>query len=281
MQQVLQQIALKNSLALQNIKPLHGGDINQVFLLKGKTQSFVVKLNDVKRYPSMFQAEAKGLQLLQASESFFIPRIIQEGEIDTFSYLVLSYIKEGQATSNSWSLFAKQLAKLHRCTAENFGLDHANFIGSLDQFNYYENNSSDFYINQRLIPQFKMAQQNGFRFSTLDSLYKNIERSIPLEKPSLVHGDLWNGNSFFNEEGKPVLIDPACSFACREMDLAMMKLFGGYPDIVFKEYKEHFPLVNQWEERISLWQLYYLLVHLNLFGSRYLAQVNNIVTRYS
>lgn len=281
MQQVLQQIALKNSLTLQDIKPLHGGDINQVFLLKGKKQSFVVKLNDVKQYPSMFQAEAKGLKLLQASESFIIPSIIQEGEIDTFSYLVLSYIKEGQATRNSWSLFAEQLAKLHRCSAENFGLNHANFIGSLNQFNNYENSPSDFYINQRLIPQFKLAQKNGFRFSTLDSLYKNIEGKIPAEKPSLVHGDLWNGNSFFNEKGKPVLIDPACSFACREMDLAMMKLFGGYPDVVFKEYQEHFPLENQWEERISLWQLYYLLVHLNLFGSGYLAQVNNIVTRYS
>lgn len=281
MQQVLQQIALNNSLELKDIKALQGGDINQVFLLEGKTQSIVVKLNDAKRYPTMFQSEAKGLQLLQESESFIVPDIIQEGTIDSFSYLLLNYIKEEQATKNSWTFFSEQLAKLHQNTSVNFGLDHSNYIGSLVQYNHTESIASVFYINQRLIPQFKLAQENGFRFSTLNSLYKNIEHSIPAEKPSLIHGDLWNGNCFFSEKNEAVLIDPAVAFAPREMDLAMMHLFGGFPKEVYTTYHEIYPLENNWKDRLPIWQLYYLLVHLNLFGKGYLQQVSSIINKYS
>jgi fructosamine-3-kinase len=92
---------------------------------------------------------------------------------------------------------------------------------------------------------------------------------VPKEKPALLHGDLWSGNVISDEKGAPVWIDPAVYYGHREMDLAMMKLFGGFSEAVFSTYQEHFPLEANWQERIPYHQLYPLLVHLNLFGSSY------------
>ena len=92
---------------------------------------------------------------------------------------------------------------------------------------------------------------------------------------------MWNGNYLVSDMQEPILIDPAVSFGPREMDLAMMKLFGGFTKDIFADYHEMFPLENKWEDRILIWQLYYLLVHLNIFGSGYLSQVKHIITKYS
>ena len=125
-----------------------------------------------------------------------------------------------------------------------------------------------------------MAKDRGFHFTDLELFYKNISSEIPNEPPALVHGDLWSGNYMVLKTGNPALIDPAVAFAPREMDLAMMQLFGGFSEEVFRLYDEIFPLENNWKNRIPLWQLYYLLVHLNLFGSGYLSRVQRIVGSY-
>ena len=126
-----------------------------------------------------------------------------------------------------------------------------------------------------------MASKRGFSFKNLEQFYRNISEEIPEEAPALIHGDLWSGNFITNEEGLPCLIDPAVGYAPREMDLAMMKLFGGFPEQVFEEYDEIFPLEKGFQERIPIWQLYYLLVHLNIFGSSYKPSVAQIVKRFS
>src|SRR5690625_7628347 len=102
-----------------------------------------------------------------------------------------------------------------------------------------------------------------------------ISGEIPEEPSALVRGDLWNGNYMVSSNGSPVLIDPAVAFASREMDLAMMQLFGGFPAEVFEVYNENFPLEYDCQKRTNLWQLYYLLVHLNLFGRSEERRVEN------
>jgi fructosamine-3-kinase len=139
----------------------------------------------------------------------------------------------------------------------------------------------EFYISQRLEPQLKLAFEGGFKFGNLKGFFKNISEEIPEESPSLIHGDLWSGNFLVAHNGDPALIDPAVAFAPREMDLAMMKLFGGFSEEVFMTYNSIFPLCEGWKERTAIWQLYYLLVHLNLFGSGYWSQVKFILKRYS
>ena len=126
-----------------------------------------------------------------------------------------------------------------------------------------------------------MASENGFQFKKLTSFYKTISKIIPNEAPSLIHGDLWSGNYMVSKKSQAVLIDPAVAFAPREMDIAMMKLFGGFSEELIINYNSIFPLEKGWEDRVSLWQLYYLLVHLNLFGSSYLPKVKSIINKYS
>ena len=281
MDQILKNIADQQDFNLLQVHPLQGGDINEVFLLKCDRQDYVIKLNSAIKFPEMFEAEAEGLELLRSSESFRIPKVFAFGEIDKFSYLILEYIGPGKTSIQFWRYFGEQLAKLHKTTQTNFGLNRDNYIGSLPQINDVARTAAAFYVNSRLEPQFKLAYDQGFTFSNLNSFYKNISEDIPNEPPSLIHGDLWNGNYLVSKDGLPVLIDPAVSFSHREMDIAMMHLFGGFSTEVFSEYNNSYPLLQDWKDRISLWQLYYLLVHLNLFGSGYLGQVRAIVNRYS
>ncbi len=281
MRTTLQNIALKNNLNLNHVVSLQGGDINEVFLLQCDSGDFVIKQNNAHRFPKMFEAEAQGLESLRNSQSFRIPKVIAHGEEGSSSYLLLEYIPKGTLSLSFWKDFAQHLAKLHKTTNNYFGFHQNNYIGSLNQVNKSESVASEFYINQRLEPQFKMAREHGFLFSTMDLFFKNISEEIPKESPSLIHGDLWNGNYLVSENNEPVLIDPAVAFAPREMDLAMMQLFGGFPQEVYDTYDELFPLNHNWQNRNPIWQLYYLLVHLNLFGSSYLSQVNTIIRQYS
>ena len=280
MKQLLSQIASKNNLQLVEASALAGGDINDVYVLSCTTDKYVVKINDAHKFPGMFEAEAKGLQLLEASNSFAIPHVINYGKVNGTSYLLLEFISAGKSSDEFWQLFADNLAKLHKTTQTYFGLDHANYIGSLPQSNTLETTASDFFIRQRLEPQFKLAVDAGFKFSSIDAFYKNISVELPNEPPALIHGDLWSGNYLITTTGEPVLIDPSVSFSIRELDLAMMQLFGGFSPDVYTLYNELYPLEQNWRERISIWQLYYLLVHLNLFGRGYLSQVQSILKQF-
>ena len=170
---------------------------------------------------------------------------------------------------------------MHLNSADLYGWKHNNYIGSLFQANSFYNLASQFYIENRLRPQIELARRQGYLEKDLTNFFKNITHLIPQEAPALIHGDLWSGNYLIDNTGAPVLIDPSVSYSHREMDLAMMHLFGGFPSQVFNVYQEEFPLPPDWEERIALWQLYYLLVHLNIFGSGYLARVESVISRYS
>lgn len=280
MRQTLQKIASQNNFNLLESTSLSGGDINDVFLMICEEGKVVAKVNDAFKFPGMFSAEAKGLEILKESKSFKIPEVISFGKINKESYLLLEYKENGKPKLNFWEIFAENLANLHRNTNEEFGLDHDNYIGSLPQYNTFCPTASEFYISQRLEPQFKLSSDK-FEFNNLESFYKNISEEIPNEPPALIHGDLWSGNFMVSENGEPVLIDPAVSYAPREIDLAMMKLFGGFDESVFENYNAIFSLTPGWKKRIDIWQLYYLLVHLNLFGSGYLSGVTSIIKKYS
>lgn len=279
--QIFQKIATDNFLEIKEATSLRGGDINEVTLLSCTTGDFVLKTNCANRFPKIFSTEAKGLSALEKSKSFLTPKVINEGRIEETLYLLLEYIPPSAPSQNFNENFAKQLTQLHRNTQTKFGLDHSNYIGSLPQYNSFKTTAASFYIEQRLQPQLEMANNRGFLFSNVPSVIKNITNEIPNEPSGLIHGDLWNGNYLISERGQPVLIDPAVAYAPREMDLAMMHLFGGFSDEIFNLYNEIYPLEQNWKNRIDLWQLYYLLVHLNLFGSSYLHSVSRILKKYS
>ena len=178
------------------------------------------------------------------------------------------------------------LAALHRFGAPRFGLDHDNFIGSLPQSNRPAARWVDFFRAERLEPQLARAVSSGRADRDLrrgfERLFFRLPELVPPEEPpSRLHGDLWAGNLHVDDAGAPCLIDPAAYAGHREMDLGMMRLFGGYSERTFAAYAEAFPLAPGAEERVPLHQLYPLMVHVNLFGGGYGASVERILTRYA
>ncbi|MEH6407164.1 MAG: fructosamine kinase family protein [Leeuwenhoekiella sp.] len=261
-------------------KPLSGGDINEVYLLETKSEKLVVKVNDAEKFPAMFEMEKDGLNRLAEAKTLRIPEVIAVGEAEKLSYLILENVEKSPQITDFWEVFGDKIAKLHQNSSSHFGLEKDNYIGSLPQINAFNDNAASFYIEQRLEPQFKLALDKGYIFKDLSDFYNSIEKIIPDEPPALIHGDLWSGNFLIDDVGMPCLIDPAVAYAPREIDLALMQLFGGFDEQLFKTYNEVFPLENDWQERIKLFQLYHVLVHVNLFGGGYFSQAKSIMKQY-
>lgn len=288
MQETIRQF-LKNefgsSIEIFRISPLSGGDINEVFRVESNVGSICLKKNLAASFPKMFEAEAKGLDLLRENSSFIIPQVIGQFSDETHQYLLMNYIDSGTPSDSFWETFGRNLAELHQSSHSLFGLDHDNYIGSLPQSNQQHNSWTEFYANERIMAQMKIALSKGLIDASFmkkcEILCSKLNQLFPQEPPSLVHGDLWSGNYMSSSEGTPVLIDPAVYYGHREMDFGMMQLFGGFPDIVYDAYREVFPIELQWKERLSLTQLYPLTVHLNLFGGGYARSVQSIVLQFS
>jgi len=259
-----------------------GGSINTALKVETNKGIFFVKHNSKHLYPAMFEKEALGLKLLRESGAIKVPEVITFDDVGDDSFLVLKFIESGNRPTDFWDLFAKNLAALHKNTSKKFGLNHDNYIGSLKQFNDWENTWSDFFRDQRLEVQLKMARDSALLdrsiVSAFERFYKRIDEIFPNEQPSLVHGDLWSGNFMVGENGEPIIIDPAVYYGHREMDLAMSQLFGGFSSEFYTSYNKYFPLEKGWQKRIDYCNLYPLLVHINLFGGAYANSVKSIIS---
>jgi protein-ribulosamine 3-kinase len=263
------------------VSPVSGGSINRAYRLEVGGRRFFAKVNSAGKHPLMFELEANGLRALRVEGGPRIPDVIATGYADDDAFLVLEWIEPGKKPVDFGKAFGKQLATLHRQTHKLFGWEEDNYIGSLFQSNGRLRNWPEFYMINRLDPQVEMAFNNGLlskqHIRWFNVLYGKLEELIPQEIPALIHGDLWGGNYLVDESGQPILIDPAVYYGHREMDLGMMQLFGGFDQSIFEAYNRHFPLEKGWEDRIPLNQLYPLLVHVNLFGSGYVGQVERAV----
>lgn len=260
---------------VESATPVSGGDIHQAYrVVLGDGRRVFVKANTRLR-PSVFRAEASGLDWLRAADALRIPRVLAVSD-DTCSvgFLVLELLESGRPRPDFDERLGRGLAELHRAEPRTFGLDHDNFIGPLPQANAPLPSWAEFYRERRLQPQFERAVRAG---RSSPSLVRSFERLFvrlgelvgPPESPARLHGDLWSGNLLAGPLGEPCLVDPACYGGHREVDLAMMQLFGGFSERVFAAYRETYPLAPGHEARVPLFQLYPLLVHLNLFGGGY------------
>ena len=264
------------------VNSLSGGSINRVYHLVVEKVEFVIKINLSNRFPNMFEKEKKGLELL-AKSSFKIPNPIAFGTLENFDYLVLEYIQPG--SSINWEIFGFKLAQLHNITNSQFGLDHNNYIGSLEQNNNYKSTWEEFYSNFRLLPLTEKARDKQLILKSdvnkIEKLCLKLNELIPNTNPSLIHGDLWSGNLISDKNNEPVLIDPAVYYAHPEMDWAMLSLFGNYPTIAMEKYNEINPIEKDFEKRKEIHQLYPLLVHLILFGKGYYRSVMSIIEKFN
>jgi protein-ribulosamine 3-kinase len=261
-----------------------GGSINETYRIDTNIRSFFIKVNSSLKFPGMFDAEIKGLHLLKNKSDFKIPEVVASHNGSDYSILILEYIKEGKKGDRFFLKFGEKLAEMHGNSADYFGLDYDNYIGSLKQINTRHQKWNDFFAAERLEPQLKMAlddrKLNPAVIRKFEKLYKKLAELLPEEKPSLIHGDLWSGNYIPTENNSPCIFDPAVYYGHREMDIAMSKLFGGFSEDFYNNYNDAFPMEKNWEQRMDIYNIYPLMVHVNLFSGSYVKQVEQIINKF-
>jgi fructosamine-3-kinase len=274
--------ATNRPFTLRAATPVGGGSINEAYRLEGTDGSrYFLKLNDARHLP-MFVAEAVGLNEIAETNTIRMPRPIAHGTVNVQSYLVLEYLE--LSTRGDAKLLGGQLATLHRCSAKQFGFAQDNFIGTTPQPNTWKNSWIDFWREQRLGFQLRLAAQNGYG-GQLQSLGEKLLDAMPAffasytPQPSLLHGDLWSGNYAFLSDGTPTIFDPATYYGDRECDLAMTELFGGYASDFYAAYRTAYPLDAGYATRRDLYNLYHILNHANLFGGGYAKQAEYMMQR--
>jgi fructosamine-3-kinase len=267
-------------------EPIAGGDINDAYRLELASGRRVFAKTHAGADPRMFPCEARGLAWLGEARALRVPEVLAvSADSDETSFLVLEHLQPGRRRTDFDERLGRGLAELHRAGPLELGLDHDNFIGSLRQSNRGRATWAEFFCHERLGAQLELRNAKRLLPTSVrrsfDRLIENIDEHVgPPEPTARLHGDLWGGNLHIAPDGEPVLIDPAVYGGHREMDLAMMRLFGGFNARVFAAYQESHPLTAGHEERVSLWQLYPLLVHVNLFGASYVEPVARALERY-
>jgi protein-ribulosamine 3-kinase len=261
--------------------PLGGGDINSAYRLQGSDRSYFVKLNR-RELADMFASEFAGLEEIAETGAVCVPKPVAYGEAGSQAFLVLEYLEFGVSNHQAQRLLGQQLAELHRQKQPYFGWHRDNTIGSTPQINMRSEDWIAFWRERRLGFQLQLAGRNGYvgRLQTQGELLCSALNGLfdgYRPQPSLLHGDLWAGNSATDKQGRPVIFDPACYYGDREADIAMTELFGGYSKDFYQAYNDSWLLDPGYPIRKTLYNLYHILNHLNLFGGGYQRQAENMI----
>ncbi len=261
--------------------PVGGGCINQGMIIQTQTgQSFFLKVNS-SAPADMFTREAEGLDALRVQDGPAVPQPLLHGP----DFLLMEDLSPAPRARGYWESFGLKLAALHAHTAERFGFHSDNYIGSTPQPNPWTDDGFAFFSQHRLVYMARLAFDRGL----LDiSLVQQVERlaaqlaeRVPVQPPSLIHGDLWSGNAITDARGGPAIIDPAAHYGWAEAELAMTTLFGSFPAVFYRAYESVRPLETGYRRRFPIYNLYHLLNHVYIFGRGYLGQVQTILRRFS
>jgi fructosamine-3-kinase len=259
-------------------RPVSGGDVasaEEILFEDGRSAFVKTRQGAPHR---MFEGEAEGLSFLAEAGALRTPRVLAVGHEGDPAFLALELVVPGRVDAKFDEALGRGLAALHRFGAPTFGLARDNFLATLEQDNHAEATWAAFYRRRRLEPLVARVSSRLSRRARelFDRLFTRMEElCASSEPPSRLHGDLWSGNVISDERGGPCLVDPAVYGGHREIDLAMMQLFGGFSRRVFDAYREAWPLAPGSERRVALYQLYPLLVHVHLFGGSYVSSVEH------
>jgi fructosamine-3-kinase len=271
---------------IQTEKSLGGGCINHATKLETNVGNFFLKWNN--NCPAdIFLREAESLQELKkaAEDLLAIPEVFAAKHVDeTPGFLVLEFLENNRSSFNADEKLGRGLAKIHQFTHPEFGFYNNNYCGATLQNNSWKNNWAAFFRDNRIQFLLNLIEKEkplpASEMVIYEKLLQRIESLIPKEyTPVLIHGDLWSGNYMISEKG-PVLIDPASYYADREMEFAIMTMFGGFSQRFYGAYNEVSPLPTDWKQRNSLYQLYHVLNHYYLFGGGYRTQALQIAKSY-
>ncbi|MEG4294568.1 fructosamine kinase family protein [Microcoleus sp. C2C3] len=296
--------------SIDNRHSVSGGCINQGFSISSSSRAYFAKINQASQI-AMFEAEALGLQQMRATQTIRVPEPICWGTEGNSAYIVLEWLDlVSRGGERAWEEMGRKLATMHKYTLPNspllrggeernstllrggeernstllgkvFGWDINNTIGSTVQINNWTANWAKFWAEHRIGYQLKLARRRGGHFPQGERLLEMIPELLAgyEPQPSLVHGDLWGGNAGVTSAGEPVIFDPATYFGDREVDIAMTELFGGFPALFYRGYNQVWSLDGGYDRRKSLYNLYHILNHFNLFGGSYESQANQMINR--
>jgi len=267
--------------AIADTQSVSGGCINQGYKISSSDAVYFVKINAASQ-EEMFAAEALGVKQMSATQTITVPQPVCWGTAGNSSYIVLQWLDLARGDDHSWTAMGHQLAALHHeGTNENFGWSQNNTIGSTPQINTWMSNWADFFAQQRIGYQLKLAQRRGGSFPELNLVVDAVRDKLVDRKPqpSLVHGDLWSGNAAIAADGSPVIFDPATYYGDRETDIAMTELFGGFSSAFYRGYNEAWQLDDGYQQRKNVYNLYHVLNHFNLFGGSYGNQARRIIEK--
>ncbi|MBV6644368.1 MAG: fructosamine kinase family protein [Cyclobacteriaceae bacterium] len=268
---------------IRGLQFVAGGCINNTVKVETESEDYFIKWTE-ESHQDMFEKEERGISLLSESGFATVPEVLGYGSIHGKSFLVEDFISKSAPSKTFWNDFAQSLAALHTNTQPHFGLDHDNFIGRLRQKNSPYSSWVDFFIQNRLQIQLELCLYNNLIDTSFarrfELLYAQLPGLLPEERPSLLHGDLWSGNFMVGPEGKVYIFDPAVYYGNREIEMAFTRLFGGFDPQFYFSYFDACPVEPGFEERVDIYNLYPLLVHVNLFGTSYLSGIQQTINRY-
>lgn len=265
--------------------PVSGGDINEAYYVETSDEKYFIKLNrNLDR--EFFEFEASGLKAIEKTNTIRVPQVYQI-DVDEQLQIPMLWLEWVEGTRNEQTdvLLGEQLAALHLCEGKQYGWQGVSYIGRLKQESESTNDWLSYYRDFRLLQQVKIGEKLGVitkgRLKKLTKLFERLDEWMPAKPAkSLLHGDLWGGNWIVGKDGLPYLIDPSVLYGDHELEIAFTELFGGFSKVFYEAYQSVFPLSQEYHERKELYQLYYLLVHLNLFGESYGRSVDRILKKY-
>lgn len=264
--------------------PVAGGDIATAVKLRlssGRT-AFLKTLTAAP--PQFFEREAAGLRWLAEATpdgGVATPEVLAVDH----DVLILGWVESVRPGAEAAGAFGRALAATHRAGAPSFGLDDDGYIGRLPLLNRTLPTWAEFWAERRIAPYLKVLRDKDMvtaeEAATIEAAVAKGGEIVPVEPPARLHGDLWNGNVLWAGDDRVVVVDPAAHGGHREVDLAMLALFG-LPQLpqVMAAYDEAYPLADGWEDRLGFHQLFPLLVHACLFGGQYAARAARVASRY-
>ncbi len=271
---------------VRSLRPVAGGDLNEAFAaeLAGGRRVFVKTATDAA--PGAYAAEASGLRWLAAAGALPVPEVLAVADAaQEPRFLALEWVEAGSSGPATFEQLGRGLATLHAAGAPAFGGERALVLGSLTLPNGPAASWPEFYAACRLEPLAQLAQNRGALPARGSGLLARVVDRLddlagPAEPPARLHGDLWTGNVLIGADRRARLIDPAAYGGHREVDLAMLRLFGSPPARLLDAYGEVAPLAPGHEERVALWQIMPLLAHAALFGGGWGQSAVSLMRRY-
>ena len=264
--------------------PVAGGDICTATKLRLSDGTTAVMKTLPHAPDDFFETEAAGLRWLSEADGIRVPEVLG---VDS-ECLILRWVEPGKNNVEAAAAFGRALAATHAAGAAAYGAGPGGadgFIGTLPLPNRTADSWAEFYAVRRVLPYLKLARDRGAvtdgEAATVEAVVGRLSGLLPEEPPARLHGDLWNGNVLWGQDGQVWVVDPAAYGGHREVDLAMLAMFG-LPHLprTFDAYAEAAPLADDWEDRLGLHQLFPLLVHACLFGGGYGARAADTAARY-